>query len=445
MIEQVVRGPLLVHKEAGGVVYYADGVLAADGRGVLCFVGAWQELVGKGCTPPAAAVRKSDGVMLPPLIDVHTHVPQHPIRGRFVEGVPPDAPGGRLLNGLKRNVFPAEAQCSRRERAQEVVNEFAADTLAHGVVGGAAYMTVSADATEVALATLGDAWSVGLVGMNQNCPEDLRTDEPNLEHDIQRLADRFGTRLIVTDRFAVAVNTVLRRRLAIAAGRHGLRTQTHLNEQTGEKRLIEGELYPEAASYTDVYRRDGLLDHRCIVAHCIHMRDDEWRMLADHGAVVAHCPTSNFALGSGVMSLERMMHHGLDWAIATDVGASPTVSLLAELGRFLRVHEGQTSRATAIEGLYRITLGAAKLLGLDGGLGRLEAGRPMSFIEVESRDLRGDSEGSDGGAEAVIRSLLPENLDQPTENVRRVTIAGSLKFKLARQGAAPKVETASNA
>jgi guanine deaminase len=350
-----------------------------------------------------------------------------------------------LLNGLKRNVFPAEARCSRRERAQEVVDEFAADTLAHGVVGGAAYMTVSTEATEVALATLGEAWSVGLVGMNQNCPEDLRTDEANLERDMQRLADRFGTRLIATDRFAVAVSTPLRRRLAIAARRHGLRTQTHLNEQTGEKRLVEEELYPEAASYTDVYRRDGLLDHRCIVAHCIHMRDDEWRMLADHGAVVAHCPTSNFALGSGVMSLEKVMDHGLDWAIATDVGASPTVSLLAELGRFLRVHEGQTSRATAEQGLYRITLGAAKLLGLDGRLGRLEAGRSMSFIEVKSRYWQGDLPAAEVGVEEVIRSLLPDNLDQPGENVRRVTVAGSLKFQLAQQGTGGKVETASHA
>jgi guanine deaminase len=433
MIDQVVRGPLLVPQEGGRVVYYPDGVLAADADGVLRFAGPWQELAGgaKGTIPAGAAVRPSEGVMLPPLIDVHTHIPQHPIRGRFVEGVAPDAPGGRLLNGLKRNVFPAEARCSQRQRAQEVVDEFAADTLAHGVVGGATYMTVSADATEVALATLGETWSVGLVGMNQNCPDDLRTDEPNLERDMERLTVRFGPRLIATDRFAVAVSTPLRRRLAIAAGRHGLRTQTHLNEQLPEKRFVESELYPDAASYTDVYRRDGLLDHRCIVAHCIHMSDDEWRMLADHGAVVAHCPTSNFALGSGVMSLDHLMEHGLDWAIATDVGASPTVSLLAEVGRFLHVHEGRTARATAQEGLYRITLGAAKLLGLDSGLGRLASGGPMSFIEVQALHPRPDSGAdADAGVEEVIRSLLPLNLDQPIANVRRVTIAGRLKFQM---------------
>jgi guanine deaminase len=298
----------------------------------------------------------------------------------------------------------------------------------------------------VALATLGDNWSVGLVGMNQNCPDDLRTDEPNLERDMERLANQFGHRLIATDRFAIAVNTPLRRRLANAAGRCGLRTQTHLNEQLPEKKFVESELYPDAASYTDVYRRDGLLDHRCIVAHCIHMSDDEWKMLADHGAVVAHCPTSNFALGSGVMPLDRLIDHGLDYAIATDVGASPTVSLLAELGRFLQVHQRRTSQATAQEGLYRITLGAAKLLGLDESVGRLASGRPMSFIEVQPQALN-SCMGSNAATsvEDVIHSLLPQNLDQPAANVRRVTVGGRLKFQMVRMGATAKVEAAGHA
>ncbi len=211
MIDQIVRGPLLMPTDAGAVVYHADGALAYNGQGVLHFAGEWGQLQGQ-LPADAAAARRADGVMLPPLLDLHTHVPQHPIRGRFAEGISDDAPGGRLLNSLKRNVFPAEARCNARAYARRVIDAFAADTLAHGIVGGAAYMTVSSAAAEIALEVLPPAWSVGLVLMNQNCPEDLRTDELNLEADIARLAGRFGRRLIVTDRFAVAVNTPLRRR-----------------------------------------------------------------------------------------------------------------------------------------------------------------------------------------------------------------------------------------
>jgi guanine deaminase len=261
--------------------------------------------------------------------------------------------------------------------------------------------------------------------MNQNCPADLRSDEPDLERDVVRLADRFGRRLIVTDRFAVAVDTPLRRRGAALAERLGLRTQTHLNEQTGEKEWVERKLYPQADSYTDVYRRDGLLDHQCIVAHCIHMRESEWKILADSNCAIAHCATSNLALGSGVMSLEAVLQHKIPCAIGTDVGASPTVSMLAEMGRFIQVHAG-ISAATPAQALYRATVAPAKILELDRELGILASGRPMSFIEVR---------GQGWDADETIRSLIPADLDNPQPAVNRVTVAGRVVFQRKRPDA----------
>jgi len=417
MTAQVVRGPLLIPAESGQVVYLADGVLACDDRGIITFAGPWSE-------SKFIATRRSDGIMLPPLIDIHIHVPQHPIRGRFLEGVVDDVPGGRLLAGLRRNVFPAEAKCSDVELTRQVVRDFYADTLSHGVVGGAAYMTVSAAATEVTLQMLPQFWSVGLVLMNQNCPENLRTDESNLERDYANLSEKFGRRVIVTDRFAVSVDTPLRKRGVDLAARHGLRTQTHLNEQIGEKQFIESKLYSDAKSYTNVYRRDGLLNHNCILAHCIHMRPDEWSIVRDSNSVVAHCPTSNIHLGSGTMNLDELVNHEIPYAIATDVGASPTVSMLAEMGRFLKVHAGRTTRATETEALYRATLAPAKILGLDQSLGRLETGRPMSFIEVRSKSSEPPSTGNE-----AIRSILPDDLDHPAPAVARVTLNGRLEFE----------------
>jgi guanine deaminase len=406
---RIVRGPLLIPQEDGRVVFHADGALAGDEQGMIRFAGAWDQL-----SSPAEA-RRSDGVMLPPLIDIHIHIPQHPIRGRFVEGVPDDAPQGRLLAGLQRNVFPAEIRCRQAEYVEQVVKEFYRDTLSHGVVGGAAYMTPSAMATEIALSLLPQSWSVGLVLMNQNCPTDLRTEEGALDADIERLAKRFGRRLIVTDRFAVAVNSPLRKRSVKLAERFGLRTQTHLNEQVAEKAFVEETLYPDAASYTDVYLRDGLLDHQCIAAHCVQMRPEEWRILADTGTAIAHCPTSNFHLGSGRMCLKHVIEHKIPYAIATDVGASPTVSMLAEMGRFLAVQQD----ATPAEALFRATLAPAVILGLDHEFGRLKIGSPMSFIEVDATGLTADE---------AIRSMIPADLDRPKPAVRRLTIKGRTVF-----------------
>jgi guanine deaminase len=423
VLRQIVRGPLLVPHDGGSVDYHPAGALACDDHGRILFAGPWQQLRSLLGTGSPAGVRGSDGVMLPPLLDIHTHVPQHPVRGRFVEGVPDDAPGGKLLAGLRRNVFPAEARCNDAPYAENVTRHFLADTLSHGVVGGAAYMTPSAMATEVALTVLPESWSVGLVLMNQNCPPDLCTDERTLEADVERLAKRFGRRLIVTDRFAVAVNSPLRRVGAALAERLRLRTQTHLNEQPGEKELVEKTLYPDAASYADVYRRDGLLDHQCIAAHCVHMRPDEWSILRDTGTAVAHCPTSNELLGSGVMRLDDMLARGIPYALGTDVGASPTVSMLAEMGRFLKVHHGRSSKATPSEALQRATLAPAEILGLGRQFGQLEPGRPMSFIEVDC------NAPASASADDVIRSLLPADLNAPEPTVQRVTIAGRVAFQ----------------
>ena len=378
-MQAAVRGPILNPLADGSVEFFSDGVIVpTNGGTTIDYIGPYD-----ATRHANLHIRETTNLILPPLVDCHIHIPQHPIRGRFVEGVPDDVPHGRLLAGLERNVFPAEARCDDAAFAEAVVRQFLADTLAQGVVGGAAYMTVSPLATRVALEMLPKSWAVGLVLMNQNCPAYLRTNEATLDRDIADLAGEFGQRLIVTDRFAVAVDTPLRTRGVALARKHGLRMQTHLNEQLGEKAFVEKTLYETYASYTDVYRVDGLLDHSPIMAHCVWMNEREWDMLANVDSFIAHCPTSNALLGSGTMPLDRVKERGLPFAICTDVGASPTTSLLAEMACFLRVHEGRSTAATPSEALYRVTLGTDAVLQHAPRAAGFVVGEAMSFIEVQ--------------------------------------------------------------
>lgn len=405
MPDQIIRASILNPRPDGTVEFLRHGVIHADFTGRIAFIGEWNELAP--CLGPAANVRQARGILMPPMLDAHIHIPQHPIRGEFLKDVEPNAPEGALLAGLNKNVFPTEAKCADREYTERVIRGFLEDTLSKGVVGGAAYMTVHAQATELALEILPSTWQVGLVLMNQE-PAYLRTDEANLERDIRHLAERFGRRFIVTDRFAIAVDSPLRQGAARLAKELGLRMQTHLNEQRREKQRVEEVLYPHAASYTDVYRRDGLLERKAILAHCIHMREDEFAMVRDAGAVIAHCPTSNTLLGSGIMNLDEVIARGIDYAICTDVGASPTTSMLQEMSQFLKVHRGRSSRATPSEALFRSTLAPARMLGLSD-LGTFEVGKPLSFVEVEC-DL--GSLNSDSADEAILAALLSTSSSQ---------------------------------
>jgi guanine deaminase len=382
-IKSIIRGPLLNPRGPGTVDFFPDGAIVGDDRGKIVAVGAWDEF-SRQFPSGAAQGRAADGWIIPPMLDAHIHIPQHPIRGRFLEGITGSPEGGPLLAGLNRNVFPAERRCANLRTAEAVIDGFLADTLAHGVIGGAAYQTVHTAATRAALKRLPAEWSVGLVMMERFCPEYLRTDEANLERDVAELAGDFGRRLIVTDRFAGAVDSPLRRRGVTLSERHGLRMQTHLNEQLAEKAWIES-LYPQALSYTDVYRQDGLLRRAPILAHCVRMRGEEWDLLAAataDGAAVAHCPVSNTLLGSGVMPLDEVVARRLPYSLCTDVGASPTTSLLCEMLQFLKVHRGRSHAATPQESLYRATLAPAEILGLADRLGSFAPGKELSFIEI---------------------------------------------------------------
>jgi guanine deaminase len=444
--DMVVRGPVLNPRSEHAADWFPDGAIAAN-HGKITFIGDWSP-IAQSVTP--RSVRQSDGVILPPLLDAHIHIPQFPIRGRFLEGIGILPEGGRLLAGLNRNVFPVETRCHDGEFAECVIRDFLADTLAKGVVGGAAYMTVHAEATRLALEILPDTWSVGLVLMNQICPPDLCTDELNLDRDIVDLAQRFGRRLIVTDRFAPVVGSGLRRRAAALAEKFGLRMQTHLNEQIAEKDFVEQAMYPEAGTYTNVYKSDGLLAREPILAHCIWMSDAEFDMVAQSpGAVIAHCPTSNILLGSGVMPLDRVRRAGIEYAICTDVGASPTTSLLAEARQFLAVHADRSTAATFDAAINGITRAPAKMLGLSDRLGTFAVGKPMSFIEVDARaierlrhgkaaqrdDLRAAlAELAEHGLDAGVRSdLLTESVHQTAHDfdraVIRVTLDGRTVWK----------------
>lgn len=406
-MDRVLRGPLITACDDRSLRYIPDAALACDERARIAFVGAWSEFAKLNGTN--VAHRVSRGLILPVMFDLHTHVPQHPIRGQFTKDVATDDPRGKLLAGLEKNVYPAEIAYA--DDVERVTRDFIDDTRRLGVVGGCAFLTSNARAARRALEMLPATWSAGMVLMDQNCPDALKSSDRAIA-ELDSLAADFGSRCVVTDRFAVATTSPLRRAGAEIAQRHGLLAQTHLNEQVAEKRMVERELYPNAASYTHVYFDDGLLDTRAVLAHCIQMTDAEWDVLVAKRCVVAHCPSSNEALGSGTMRLDDVISRGIDYAICTDVGAGPSCSLLAEMQTFLRVHAGRSRHATASEALYCTTIAPAKVLGLDRDYGSLSVGRRFAFCETSVVP------DADADAESVMTSLLArDDLEQVVVSV----------------------------
>jgi len=89
-----------------------------------------------------------------------------------------------------------------------------------------------------------------------------------------------------------------------------MRIQTHLSENQ-EEVVYTLNLYPNADSYARVYDFHGLLRDTTILAHAVHLSDDEIRLIKVRKAGISHCPTSNFNLRSGVAPIGRYLDEGL--------------------------------------------------------------------------------------------------------------------------------------
>ncbi|KAJ2794576.1 hypothetical protein H4R20_006178, partial [Coemansia guatemalensis] len=206
--------------------------------------------------------------------------------------------------------------------------------------------------------------------------------------------DSVPVRPIVTPRFAPTCSARCLYGLGDLARKRGLAVQSHLCENPSETAFAK-ECFPEATSYAAIYNNAGLLGPRSIMAHCVHMSDDDVRLMRESGAGVSHCPNSNFALSSGIADVRRFLDQGIPVGLGTDVGAGYTPSILdamrmaAAANRALiaasRDAGAETKQAplSASELLFLATQGGARVMGMQSQLGSLDPGKFFDALVVD--------------------------------------------------------------
>ena len=105
--------------------------------------------------------------------------------------------------------------------------------------------------------------------------------------------------------------------------------------------------------------------------------------MAESGAAAAFCPTSNLFLGSGLFDIAAADAAGMSFALATDVGAGTSFSMLRTLAEGYKVAQLQGQHLTALRGFYLATLGGARALRLDDRIGSFVAGREADFVVLD--------------------------------------------------------------
>ena len=327
-------------------------------------------------------------------LDTHIHASQYPNAGVFGKST--------LLDWLNTYTFPLEASLSNPDRARRVYARCVRKTLAHGTTTAAYYATIDVASTnllaDLCLAT-GQRALVGRVCMDSAlCPDYYRDESAAQALAAARASiahieeiDPAGAlvRPVLTPRFAPSCTVELLTALGELQRGTGLHVQTHIAENKGEVELVR-ELFPPggaevaqgADTYAGVYDAFGLLGRRTILAHAVHLSEQEADLVAARGAKVSHCPCSNSALTSGAARVRWMLRKGIDVGLGTDMsgGYSPSVLEAARQAALVSRHVAleapgdEGARLSVEEVLFLATRGGAKLVGLEGRVGAFEVG-----------------------------------------------------------------------
>ncbi len=418
---------------------YDDGALVIDTNGRIVSVGDYADLAREHSE--AEKIDLSDKFIVPGFIDAHVHLPQYPAIGLY---------GRELLDWLNAYIFPAEKEFTPKV-ADSLSPIFFDRLLAYGVTTAAIYTSVRADSTWKVFEWAerkGIRAIIGKVMMDRNVPDYLREDTRTSIAESDQLCKAWhgqdDDRLLYafTPRFAPSCSQELLDKVGALARERGAYVQTHLSENSGEIKWVK-QLFPESRNYTDVYARAGLLGPKTLLAHAIHIDQDEQRALLAAEACLVHCPTSNLFLKSGLMHLAELLQMRHRVGLGSDVAGGPTLSPFSLMQAAIYVHNARclplaNSGFDVTPGLvlYLATLGGARALGLGRTTGSLEPGKDADFVvlDLSSFDQSLANRG-EGEVDKLLSRLVFLSDDR---NVEQTYVRGRLCYERQQRNSAKR-------
>ena len=337
--------------------------------------------------PPGTPVdHYPDQLVLPGLIDTHIHFPQTQVIASY---------GAQLLEWLQKYTFVEEQKFADPAHAGGSPAFFLDELLRNGTTTAVVYCSVHPESAEAFFAE----------SHRRNTRHDRRQgdDGPRraggpARHGRSAATTRAKALLgrwhgqgrqlyAITPRFALtSTEAQLEAAGALVREHPDCYVQTHLAENHDEIATAR-RLYPQAASYTDIYDRYGLLGPRSLFGHCIHLDEPELERLSATRSIAAFCPTSNLFIGSGLFDLAMLRdpRRPVRVSLATDVGGGTSYSMLRTAAEAYKVLQLRRQNLPALDAFYLMTLGNARALSLEDRIGSLEPGREADLVVLDAR------------------------------------------------------------
>lgn len=328
--------------------------------------------------PFAQEIDCGGNVLMPGLVNAHTHIPMTLMRGY--------AGGCDLHTWLNDWIFPAEAKLD--DRAVRAGADLALAELIAGGVTTIADMYMHTPAIAQAVLAAGISANLSCGGVYFGAPGDFSPAAcPDCDHQRQ-LTEEFhgaGNGQILVDASIhgeYTSNVPLWQWMADYAQRKGLGMHVHVSETQSEH---EGSLTRWGLTPFRILDRYGVWDTRAIAAHCVWTTEDDWAGMAEKGVACVHNPVSNLKLGSGVAWIPAMKAAGVPIALGTDgVSSNNNQDMFEEMKFAAVLHNGVTRNPLALlpqDVLAMATREGAKALGRQTG--RIAPGYVADLILVD--------------------------------------------------------------
>ena len=334
-----------------------------------------------------------DMLIMPALVDLHTHAPQYTFHGMGMDL--------ELLEWLNTYTFPEEARYRDLEYASQAYDIFV-DALTRSGTGRAViFGTIHTEATLLLMEKLeksGLVTYVGKVNMDRNSPDNYREETAQSLRETERFVEEAlsfrSTFPILTPRFIPTCSDELMRGLSAIQKRTGLPAQSHLSENRSEIEWVK-ELVPDAAFYGDAYDIFGLFGGECrtVMAHCVSSGKEEIERMAQKGVFVAHCPNSNTNISSGIAPVRKLLDAGIRVGLGSDVAGGHSLSLFDEMVSAVQVSnlrwrciDPNDRQLSMTEVFYMPTRGGGEFF---GKVGSFDRGYEFDALVVDDCGLAG--------------------------------------------------------
>lgn len=357
---------------------YEPGALAVKADSIVA-IGA-QEEINKSYT--ATEVIDCDGrVLMPGLINAHTHVPMTLLRGL--------ADDLRLDVWLMGYIMPVEREFVTPDSVRLGTSIGCAEFIRSGIT---TFNDMYYFEETVAEAT-------AKAGLRAVCGQTiLKFPSPDAESFEESLASArsfiegwLNHPLIVPAVAPHALYTSTKEILqssAALASEFDVPLHIHVAESAIEVENSRRELDMPVIPYL---KKQRLFEAKVIAAHCVHVDIGEINTLLHHGAGVAHNPSSNMKLASGAAPVAEMLKVGLKVGLGTDGPASNNdLDMFEELRLAAFLSNLSTNDPTSLPAttaLLMATRIGAEALHIGNLTGSLEAGKRADLILVDINTL----------------------------------------------------------